>query len=306
MRSAPRRGWPRALPAPPGRRRRRWRVSCCRPGPCRERKRCPVRCALRRCARSVSPAKRLLPAARPTPAQTVVRQAVEVVPGALKLEQDGAHARERSAVVPRPSASSQASAWPRRSSRRSRRRRRERRRRARPRACFLGGAFESAVLVEEAGVEVEDAFADEVEAEVPGLDHAGMDGADGDLVGVVAADGDCPGVELEVVADERSQRLVAVEADAVEVAPLRSSQSARAMVDDRRAVPPSTAAVSSRAVPSRGDEQRPARPRPFAGVQLGEAASTSAIVRHRVTTWSPARGCRRGRWRAATGQRRPW
>ena len=40
----------------------------------------------------------------------------------------------------------------------------------------LGGALESAVLVEEAGVEVEDAFADEVEAEVPGLDHAGMDG----------------------------------------------------------------------------------------------------------------------------------
>ena len=53
----------------------------------------------------------------------------------------------------------------------------------------LGGALEAAVLVEEACVEVEDSVADDVEAEVPGLDHAGMDRSDGDLVGVVAADG---------------------------------------------------------------------------------------------------------------------
>src|SRR5207244_4066767 len=55
--------------------------------------------------------------------------------------------------------------------------------------CGTGcGALEPAVLVEEADIEVEDPLADDVEAEVAGLDHAGVDRADGDLIVVLAAD----------------------------------------------------------------------------------------------------------------------
>ena len=151
-----------------------------------------MRCALTR-ARARS-APRTVVAGGEADAGADGGDVVEVVPGALELEQDGAHARVplwcRDQVRPRRRVRT------RRCSRRSRRRRRERRREARPRASFLGGAFESAVLVEEAGVEVEDAFAYEVEAEVPGLDHAGMDGRRRPGR-VVAADGDGPGVELE-------------------------------------------------------------------------------------------------------------
>ena len=76
----------------------------------------------------------------------------------------------------------------------------------------LGGALEAAVLVEEPRVEMEDPVADDVEAEVAGLDHAGVDRPDRDLVGVVAAHRHRPARELEVVVDQRAQRLVAVEA----------------------------------------------------------------------------------------------
>ena len=51
------------------------------------------------------------------------------------------------------------------------------------------GALQAAVLVEEAGVEVEDAVADDVEAEVARLDDPRVDRADRDLVGVVPATG---------------------------------------------------------------------------------------------------------------------
>ena len=70
------------------------------------------------------------------------------------------------------------------------------------RVLSLGGAFEAAVLVEEPGVEVEDQVADDVEAKVAGLDHAGVDRADRDLVGVVAAHRHGPGGEIEVVVDQ--------------------------------------------------------------------------------------------------------
>ena len=74
----------------------------------------------------------------------------------------------------------------------------------------LGGALEPAVLVEEPGVEVEDPVADDVEAEVAGLDHAGVDRPDRDLVRVVAAHAArSSGRAVEVVVDERPQRLVA-------------------------------------------------------------------------------------------------
>ena len=59
----------------------------------------------------------------------------------------------------------------------------------------FGGAFEPAVLVEQLRVELEDLVADDVEAEVAGLDHAGMDRPDRDLVGIVAADRHRPGGE---------------------------------------------------------------------------------------------------------------
>ena len=57
----------------------------------------------------------------------------------------------------------------------------------RRRDAALGGALEAAVLVEEPRVHREDPLADDVEAEVPGLDHAGVDRADRDLVDAVAA-----------------------------------------------------------------------------------------------------------------------
>ena len=74
----------------------------------------------------------------------------------------------------------------------------------------LGGPLEPAVLVEEARVEVEDPVADDVEAEVAGLDHAGVDRPDGDLVGVVRREpGRSSRRAASVVVDERAQRLVA-------------------------------------------------------------------------------------------------
>ena len=81
----------------------------------------------------------------------------------------------------------------------------------------LGGALEAAVLVEQAGVHREDALADDVEAEVPGLDHAGVDRADGDLVHAVAAHGSHPLRGVVGVRCEGAHRLVAGELEAVEV-----------------------------------------------------------------------------------------
>ena len=73
------------------------------------------------------------------------------------------------------------------------------------------------MLVEEAQVEVQDPLADDVEAEVAGLDDAGVDRADRDLMGVVADDGHGPGRQVVGVVEQRPQRLVAGEAQTVEV-----------------------------------------------------------------------------------------
>ena len=81
----------------------------------------------------------------------------------------------------------------------------------------FGGAFEPTVLVEQARVEVEDSFADDVEAEVPGFDHAGVDRADGDLVGVFPMHGSGPVGQDGVVVDEWAERFVTLESGAVEV-----------------------------------------------------------------------------------------
>ena len=99
----------------------------------------------------------------------------------------------------------------------------------------LGRALEPAVLVEETRVEVEDPVPDDVEAEVAGLDHAGVDRPDRHLVRVLAAHGNHPVGEHEVVVDQRPKRLVAVEADPVEVVrlPFVPPRGGRD-VDDRR------------------------------------------------------------------------
>ena len=76
--------------------------------------------------------------------------------------------------------------------------------------------FEAAVLVEELHVEVEDAVADEMEAEVAGLDDAGVDRPDCELVDVVAAHWH-PALERRVVVEERPQGLVASKADPMQV-----------------------------------------------------------------------------------------
>ena len=73
------------------------------------------------------------------------------------------------------------------------------------------------MFVEELRVDVEDEVADDVEPEVAGLDHAGVDRADGDLVRSVAAHGNGPRGERHVMVDKRAQRRVTREADAVEV-----------------------------------------------------------------------------------------
>ena len=102
-------------------------------------------------------------------------------------------------------------------------------------ARALGRALEATVLVEEPCVEVEDLLADEVEAEVPRLDHACVDRPDRHLVRISALHRHRPASDVEIVVDERSQRLVAVEAHAVQVVrlalvPVRGGD----QVDDRR------------------------------------------------------------------------
>ena len=76
---------------------------------------------------------------------------------------------------------------------------------------FLRRPLETAVFVEEPRVDVQDPFSDHVEAKVSRLDHAGVDRSDRHLVCVIAANGDRPVRELEIVLDERSLRFVAVE-----------------------------------------------------------------------------------------------
>ena len=91
------------------------------------------------------------------------------------------------------------------------------------------------MLVEEARVEVEDPLADQVEAEVPRLDHACVDRANGNLVGVATLHRHRPAADVEIVLDERTERLVTVERNGVEVVrlplvPVRRGDE----VDDRR------------------------------------------------------------------------
>ncbi len=98
----------------------------------------------------------------------------------------------------------------------------------------FGGALEAAVLVEEARVEVEDPVADDVEAEVARLDHAGVDRPDRDLIRIGASDRNRPPRELEIVLDERPQRLVPGEADSLQIVRLALVPAGRGSeIDDR-------------------------------------------------------------------------
>ena len=101
--------------------------------------------------------------------------------------------------------------------------------------AVLGSPLEAAVLVEQAGVQREDALADDVEAKVAGLDDARVDRADGDLVHALAMHGDHPRGRVLRVRDERAQRLVAVEVQPMEVVRLALVPiGGRQEVDDRR------------------------------------------------------------------------
>src|SRR5439155_8803598 len=66
----------------------------------------------------------------------------------------------------------------------------------------LRRSFQTAVLVEEACVDMEDAVADDVKAEVTGFDYAGVDRSDRDLVRVMPPDRHGPALEPGVVVDE--------------------------------------------------------------------------------------------------------
>ncbi len=107
------------------------------------------------------------------------------------------------------------------------------------------------MLVEEAGIEVEDLLADEVEAEVPGLDDSRVDRADGDLVRIRTLDRHRPAREVEIVMHERPQRLVAVEPDSVQVMSLAlvpAAAGTRSTIDGT--APSVTSTVSTSIVPS--------------------------------------------------------
>ena len=161
-------------------------------------------------ASSTSAAKRFVPAASPTPAQ--------IAPMSLSVFQTRSsssrivRARASSGVGERPRASSHACAYATAFVTQQPAQARATTGRASASGKPLGRPFEPAVLVEQARVDVEDQVADDVEAEVARLDHAGVDRSDRDLVRVGPAHGRRESVDRAVVVDERPQRLVPVEA----------------------------------------------------------------------------------------------
>src|SRR5581483_1805728 len=152
----------------------------------------------------------------------------------------------------------------------------------------LGGPLEAAVLVEQARVEVEDPVADDVEAEMPGFDHAGVDRSDRDLVGVMAVDGHRPAREVEVVIDERTQRHVAVEGDPAEVGRLALVPRCRGHEVDDRGHTPLDALDARR--PVGGDEHRPdgraGGMQPAEPPACGERLLDPGAVAHRIPSAS--------------------
>ena len=87
--------------------------------------------------------------------------------------------------------------------------------------------------------------------EVARLDHAGMDRADRDLVGVRAVDGDGPAREVAGVVDQRAQRLVAVEGTPCRSWASRSGHSAAGLMSTMvGAWPSATATLTLSSAPS--------------------------------------------------------
>ncbi len=183
----------------------------------------------------------------------------------------------------------------------------------------FGRPLEAAVLVEQARVDVQDQVADDVEAEVAGLDHAGVDRPDRDLVRIGPAHGRRESAEGHVVVDERPERLVAVEADAVEVVCLALVPAGgRSEVDDRRHRHRRAAStLSSRSSPAgeASSVRTAGRPPSRRGVQAREApavgersrdrlAVLGSALRARLLIRAPARGRRRSPSRAARARRR--
>ena len=121
----------------------------------------------------------------------------------------------------------------------------------------FGSTLKPSMLVEEAHVDVEDPVADDPEAEVAQLDHTGVDRPDRDLHGVVSAHAHRPAVERRIVVEQQPERLVPVEADAVDVGrlalvPARGGDE----VDERRCAAAAHRDVLEARAPVRADEQR--------------------------------------------------
>ncbi len=173
----------------------------------------------------------------------------------------------------------------------------------------LACPLDSSVLVEEPRVDVQDPVADDVEAEVARLDHARVDRADGDLVRVVAADGRREAIEGHVVVDERAQRLVAVEHDAVEVVRLALVPArCRCEVDDRRhrsRLPPPRSRRGRRRPGRRAGCVRPRRRRVRRGVEPGEAPAVGERRRHGLAVGGSVAGAALTRALAAVRRRSP-
>ena len=82
---------------------------------------------------------------------------------------------------------------------------------------------------------MQDALADDMDAEVAGFDDPGVDRPDGDLECIVPTHRHCPAVEPQVVVDERSHRLVPGEGDPLQIVRLPLVPTGgRDEVDDRR------------------------------------------------------------------------
>ncbi len=153
-------------------------------------------------------------------------------------------------------------------------------RQARLRLRPLGRALEAAVLVEEPGIDQQDPLADDVEAEVAGLDHPGVDRPDGDVVGALAANRDGPGLGLRRVGDQRAQRLVALERDPVQVVRLALVPVGGGDQVDQGRQPRADRDGPHRAGLGAGGEQR--RPAPLArrpaGVGAAEARARGQLL----------------------------
>ena len=189
-------------------------------------------------------------------------------------------------------------------------------------------ALQVAVLVEQPRVEVEDALADRVEAEVPRLDDAGVDRADGDLVDVVAGDGGGPRAERARDGTPGAAAVVPGEVDAVEVVRLalvprevragdrRPSARTPSAAGQRRIRSPSPVgagvahlARAAGAGARRGRRPVPPPPRTSSTAPRSPAGATTR--RPRVTSDRPEqaqhRATNRGRrWASAVQSERAW